>query len=414
MAIIINRPYIENIGSSKVRLCSKIEGSINDVLYYEVDKKYAQYLCDDRVDPFVLGLLNGAMYENEDIICNSDITDEILFQLQTYYIPIISKNNPSLHNITIQSERGVPAVCMGHAVATGNSGGVDSLYTILKYSKDNVGVHGVTHLLFNNISTGDVNEKNIRDLFERDALEKKQISDELGLDFVAIYTNLYSFYKQPGLFNKYYTAQYVSAVYTMPKLFGVFYFSSAYPVEEFSLSMSVVNKSHDSACYDLFTLHCLSTRAMRVYSSGMEVTRGEKLSYIVDHPVVHRHMQVCAIEQDRGNVVRLDKLNCGTCRKCQRTVLQLYAINKLSEYQQLFDLRCFYANPGRYIGKGLARDYPAFSRMIKQKLKKNGILPANTWVWEVLYRLRYFLSKSPFLVRLYHGMKSSKKAADAE
>lgn len=405
MAIIINRPYIEKIDGGKVRLCSKIEGSINDVLYYEVSEEYAPYLCDDRTDAFLLGLLNGAMYENEEIICRAAITSELLFQLKTYYIPILAKNNPDFHCISIQAQESKSYMPHGVAVGTGNSGGVDSLYTILKYSKVNMGSQGVTHLIFNNISTADRDERRIRSLFERDAVEKARIATELGLEFIAMYSNLYSLYKKPGVFNMYYAAQYVSAVYALAKLFSVFYFSSAYPLEEFSLSMSVVNRSHDSACYDLFSLSCLSTNHLKLYSSGMEATRNDKVAYIANDPTAQHHLQVCAIEQDAGVEVRLKKLNCGVCRKCQRTILQLYALDRLNSFQQVFDLDMFHKNTGKYIGKGLAGDFPAFAQIIKVQLRESRRLPKNEWIWEMLYRFRYFLSKNRFLVTLYHSIK---------
>lgn len=405
MAMIINKPYIEKREGGKVRLCSRIEGSINDVLYYEVDEKYEQYLCDDRADAFLLGLLNCAMYENQDIDCRADITGELLFQLRTYYIPILAKTNPDFHNITVQAQEAQTQFPRGTAVVTGNSGGVDSLYTILKYSKTNMGAQGVTHLLFNNISTADRDDARIRSLFERDRKEKAQVAQELGLEFVALYSNLYSMYKKPGLFNMYYAAPYASAAYALAKLFGSFYFSSAYPVEEFSLSMSVVNKGHDSACYDLFSLHCFSSGHLSMYSTGMEVTRNEKVSYIADFETVQKHLQVCAIEQDAGVEVHLEKINCGQCRKCRRTILQLEAINKLDAFASVFDLSAYKKNPGKFIGKGLAADLHAFSHSIKQQLRQQNKLPANEWLWELLYRFRYFLSKSNFLVKCYHSIK---------
>lgn len=404
MAIIINQPYIEKIESGKVRLCSQIEGSLNDVLYYEVDEEYAQYLCDDRADAFLLGLLNGAMYQNEEIICQAEITSELLFQLKTFYVPVLAKNNPDLHNVRIQAQDAPAPGQPGTAVVTGNSGGVDSLYTILRFSRENVGAQGITHLLFNNISTADHDETRIRSLFDRDVKEKALIAEELGLGFVAMYSNLYSFYKKPGLFNMYYAAQYASAAYALSKLFGIFYFSSAYPVEEFSLSMSVVNKSHDSACYDLFSLFCLSSCHLHIISAGMEVNRNEKVAYIAKHSVAQKHLQVCSIEQDAGVEVRFGKINCGVCHKCQRTILQLYANGQLDSFEDVFDLTAFNGNKGKYMGKGLAGDLPAFSRHIKKLLKSKNMLPKNEWIWETLYRFRYFLSKNKGLVRLYYKL----------
>lgn len=402
MAIIINQPYIETIEDGKVRLCSKIEGDINDILYYEVEKKYQQFLCDDRADAFLIGLLNLVMYANIDVVCEAPVTEELLFQLRTYYIPIVSQNNNHLHNISISADAAQPLLRQGYGVCTGNSGGVDSLYTILKYSSEEMGGQKLTHLVFNNISTADTDDETIRNLFDRDCKEKKQTAKELQLEFVALYSNLYAIYAPYKMFNKYYTAQYVSAIYALAKLFRVFYFSSAYPVEEFSLSDTVVNVSHDSACYDLLSLDCLSTRHLKMYSAGMEADRNQKVAFICDNPVAWRHLHVCAIEQDAGNKVKLEKLNCGNCRKCRRTILQLYVAGKLDEFSEVFDLRAFQSNKGKYIGRAMAADYKAFTNHIKRSLKSMGKLPPSAWIWERIYSFRYFLSRNKKMVVFYH------------
>lgn len=409
MPIIINKPYVEKIDGGKVRLCSNISGSTEGVLYYEVDERYGEYLCDDCGDAFLLGLINLAMYENLDILCKTDITSDLLFQLRTYYIPILAKNNMDFHLISIQANEATTPLKSANAVVTGNSGGVDSFYTILKYSADEFGSNKITHLLFNNISTADKDDSRIRALFNRDSAEKSKIANELNLEFVAMYSNLYSFYKRPGLFNMYYAAQYASAAHALAKLFGTFYFSSAYPIEDFSLdTKSVINKIYDSACYDLFSLECLSTRSLRIYSSGMEVNRNEKVMFICEHPLTQHHLQVCSIEQDAGNEFSFEKMNCGSCHKCRRTILQLYSIGKEAYFSDIFDLSEFYKNKGKYIGKGLAGDLFAFSKNIKTALKKSGKMPKNEWYWEFLYRTRYFISKNKALVKIYHRIRNKR------
>ena len=137
----------------------------------------------------------------------------------------------------------------------------------------------------------------------------------------------------------------------------------------------------------------------------MEVTRNEKVSYIADYAIVQNHLQVCSIEQDADVEANLEKINCGRCKKCSRTILQLEAIDRLEAFSSVFDISTYKSNPGKFIGKGLAADLHAFSKPIKQQLRQKKKLPANAWVWELLYRTRYFLSKSDFLVKCYHNIK---------
>lgn len=405
MAIIINQPYIEKIEGGKVRLCSKIEGDLNDVLYYEVEDKYEQYLCDDRADAFLVGLLHSAMFNGQDVVCRCGVSERLLFQLNTYYISTVSDNMPDMANIHVQAEP-LPELAGGKAVGTGNSGGVDSVYTLLKYSKEELGSLKLTHAIFNNISTNDVDETRIRTLFNRDVAGKRALVEELGLEFIPLYTNLYSFYRVPGIFNHYFALQYASAVYALKKLFGVFYFSSTFQANMFSLDYKEIVSS---ARFDIFSLDCVSSEKLKFYSAGMEVDRMGKMEYIAPHPLTQKYLQVCAIEQSYGGYEIGDKLNCGFCHKCSRTIAIFYAWGILDQYEGIYDLTKFNANRNKFIGRGLAADQRTFAKMVKKLLRKSKRYTFMMDVWYVLYRIRYTLAKSGKLVALVHALRGKGK-----
>lgn len=405
MAIIINKPYIEKLQNGKVRLCSKIEGSMNDVLYYEVDEKYEQYLCDDRADAFVVGLLHSAMYNGEDIVCNCGVSERLLFQLNTYYISAVSDNMPDLENICIQAQP-LEELEGGKAVGTGNSGGVDSIYTMLKYTREHFGNLGLTHVLFNNVSSNDDDETRIRTLFNRDIKEKQVVAAKLGYEFIAMFTNLYQFYKSIYIFNHYFALQYASAAYALKKLFGVFYFSSTFQVNMFSIDHK---KIVSSARYDIFTLDCASSKNLKFYSAGMEVDRMGKMRAIAGDTITQNHLQVCAIEQSQGGYQIGDKLNCGFCHKCSRTIAVFYAWGMLDKYEGIYDLTQFHANRNKFIGKGLAMDQGTFTKMVKQELRKSKLYTIRMELWYILYSIRYGLAKNRKLVQIYHSLKGKGK-----
>lgn len=398
--ITIGQPYIcKSDDESKVRLCAEISGKFNEILYYEVDKKYESYLDTERSDAFLLGLLHSAMFENCDVVCLGIVTEQLLFQLSTYYIPILTRNMTDLYSIKINADTTNELKKTANYVCTGNSGGVDSYYTMLKYSNVKQKNYKLTHVMFNNISTADTDENRIRILFEKDLADKKKASDDMGLEFLDLYSNLYNFYSHPGIFNHYFTLQYVSAAYALSGLFSTFYFSSTFSTERFSLSKDVV---HSSGRFDLFTIECISTRHLQVYSSGMEVERMDKMRYIADHSVVQRHLQVCSIEQSPGGYEHLRKLNCGHCHKCSRTISILYAFGNLEKYESIFDLSYFYSNKAKFIGKGMASDQKVFADEVMKLLVESKLLPKGTRFWRLAYSFRYALSKNPILVRIYH------------
>lgn len=77
------------------------------------------------------------MNEKLNIDCEVPVTEQLLFQLRNFYIPVISQNMPDLFPIELNAVGVPPLDPIGSAVATGNSGGVDSFYTIVRYLNEN-------------------------------------------------------------------------------------------------------------------------------------------------------------------------------------------------------------------------------------------------------------------------------------
>lgn len=411
--IYIGKPYIE-IQNNKAKLCSLIrENDTEKVLYYEVNEEYKDCLVDDRSDCFLLGLLYNAMNLGRNIVCESGVTEQLLFQLKTYFIPVVSSRMPDLKYIDIIAEPMCSLNTTGKAVGTGNSGGIDSFYTLIKYNKSLFGNFKLTHIIFNNLSTADRDDYRIRKLFERDKIEKQKIADELGLKQINLYTNLYSFYESQFIFNYYFTPQYASAIYALGKLFHIYYYSSGISVSDFCMDHK---KIKDAAYYDTFTLDCVSTDFLKFYSAGSEVSRLEKTEYLACNDVVKNHLQVCAVEQSsyfyENNDTLLKRLNCGKCGKCLRTISTLYGLGCLNEYEDLFDLEYFKKNKTKFLALELANDAEAFLSEIIPLLKKKNLLPLNSIILSYFIKiykyLRNKISRIGILRRLYHNLKRKK------
>lgn len=408
--IIIGKPYIIQ-DNNRSRLCADIKEDANiRVLYYEVEQEFERCLNIDNSDTFVLGILHNAMNEGKNIICEGGITDRLLFQLNNYYVPVVCGKMPDLHHITIFSNEHGNACKNTGGVMTGCSGGVDSFYTMLKYKEIEDKDFALTHILFNNISTADNDDSRIRNLFERDVVEKKKVAQELGLIPVMLYTNLYSFYKSQHIYNYYFASQYVSAPYALGRLVSKYYFSSGISVADFTMDPK---KIKDGAYFDLFSLNCFSNDHMSIYSAGSEVTRFEKTKFICGNDVVKRHLQVCSEEQylhfyEKGNT-KLSKLNCGCCGKCRRTVTTLYTLGCLEDYESVFDLTIFKNNKEKFIAKELADDAKAFTNEIKDNLHSPELKYAKLRVYLIPFSLRHSLRKHTELRRIYRHIRYGEK-----
>lgn len=407
----IGEPYI--VSTEKyVRLCSDITNDqVKRTLFYEVEPLYQEFLNIDNSDTFVLGLLHDAMFENKDIVCEGGITDRLLFQLNTYYLPVIGKKMPDLHPINIKCEKS-GAVCRGgYGVMTGCSGGVDSFYTMLRYKKVPVHGYALTHVIFNNISTADNDEDRIRALFEKDITEKRAIAEELGLTPVMLFTNLYSFYKSQHIYNYYFASQYISAPYALGRLISKYYFSSGVSVSDFSINPKEIK---DGAYFDLFSLNCFSNEYMSVYSAGTEVSRFDKTKFIANDESVKRHLQVCSEEQylhfyENNPNRKLETLNCGCCGKCIRTISTLYSLKCLDEYEDIFNLTCFRENKEKYIARELEFDAKAFSKEIYEQLKGCELNRFKLTMYRIPYAIRHKLKKCSRLRKAYRFLRYGEK-----
>ena len=83
----IEKPYIISKNDKTRCICDIFIDNKKHSIFFEVDKKYGKYLVDDRIDAYVIGLLNYAMREGQDIESDYPITEELLYNIRTTLIP---------------------------------------------------------------------------------------------------------------------------------------------------------------------------------------------------------------------------------------------------------------------------------------------------------------------------------------
>ena len=111
----------------------------------------------------------------------------------------------------------------------------------------------------------------------------------------------------------------------------------------------------------------MSTENTTFYSTGSEVSRLEKTAAIADSRIAQRYLNA------RWSSLR----NCtDKCDKCRRTVLGLYALNKLDLYREVFDVDRFYAHLHKHLGYMLAmrnhETHHCFHEEVYRQLKERG------------------------------------------
>ena len=261
---------------------------------------------------------------------------------------------------------------------------MDSFYTVINHKDISIDSFRLTHLLFTSLGTLDDREERIRDYYKRQLERMKKLGNELCLSVIGCYSNLYEFYKFPYEgFCTFYASVYGSAVFALQNLISKYYMSSGDPISEFSLDLDKAH-GHDGQIFDVFSFLNMNTDRLTFYSTGAEVTRIQKLCNISDNSIAQNYLTVCVIEAHGSNNDRY--CNCENCPKCLRTMVQLYCIDKLDKYSNVFDVESFYRNKDRKIAKMLATNKRSYVADTKKAARENGIsISIKTYFWEYLF-----------------------------
>ena len=149
----IGRPAITR-GGGKARLAAPIRCCGKDSpVWFEVEERYGDYLCDERSDAFLIGLLNHAMREHLDIECEAPVGAQLLYQIRTYLVSALVRASHALREPKIAAEMDAEPMRNAGGVGTGISCGVDSFHVLCKYAKSEYPGLSLTHLVLNNVGS---------------------------------------------------------------------------------------------------------------------------------------------------------------------------------------------------------------------------------------------------------------------
>ncbi|MFA6939910.1 MAG: hypothetical protein WCQ54_02870 [Clostridiaceae bacterium] len=382
-----------NIGTIKKEIIgnsARVSAEINfdgykKILFFETSQGNAEYLCDDKADGFLLGLIVVALKMHSDITIESPVSQRLLYGLNTFLIPALLKMNPEFENISIY-----PMYTTNQksnkfdGAATAISCGVDSFYTVLRNIDLKIpDSNRLTHLvLFNAGNFGLEYEDSLRE-FQKQIEFVKPACNSLNLPLIWLNSNLMEFVRFS--FEQVHTFCNISCALALQNLITTFYYSSGHSIEEFKLSFS------DSSHYDLINEIALKTESFEMISFGGLVSRFNKTKYISDSMTVKENLNVCV----DSKIARKEftKRNCSKCFKCIRTMTSLDVLGTLGNYDKVFDLNIYYKNKSKYWGD---------LRYIKWRTK-------DEFAVDIISNAKsnkYKIPKMSFLWMIYRGIKN--------
>lgn len=370
----ISAPCVRRDGESVIVSAEFQTGDHQDILWFRLPAKYQDYVVTERSDSFLVGLLAYAMVRGEDIHLEGPVSEKIYYQVSNYLIPALTLANSKFQRIEI-----VPGKLENHslntegAVGTGFSGGVDSFCTIHDHlvNPKCPTRYRLTHLTFFNVgSHGDLGGDQARAVFNKRLQILKGYPEECGLNFLAVDSNLSEVLQMN--FAEAHSLRNMAAVLLLQKLFRVYYYSSAYRMDDFRIK----NAESDPSPYDILNMAMLSTESTDLYSSGTQYTRVEKTALISDYEPTWRYLNVCTC----------DDRNCSACYKCMRTMFTLELLGKLNNYAGIFNFGEYFRLKERYVGQIVAKNTEYFYKDIFNEMTSRAVQVSAT---SRLFALKY-------------------------
>ena len=334
MITIFQPQVVTKDGYATLQAVVDIDGK-KDTIWFKVSEKFGDYLCYERSDAYVIGLLNYAMRNGHDITCEAPMGEDLYYQLTTYLIESVYKGSDVLYKTKIISKVDSSSLKLGNAVATGISCGIDSLHVLSQQSESLCKSLNLTHLVFNNVGSHGEGLR-AQTLFAKRKQLVVDFCNEHNFELIVSDSNLMNVIPQNHFLSHTYSSCF--AIYILQKLYNVYYYASGVSFLEFNLKD---NERKDVAYYDLLLLSMLSTRDIKIHSEGAPLTRFEKTQRVVDYPPSYTYLNVCT----------QDAHNCGLCEKCIRTLVSLDALGKLELYNKVFNIDYYKNNRSFYLSK---------------------------------------------------------------
>lgn len=394
--IVINQPKIVEKNNKYYIYCEIVDNNVQKQVFWGgVKKEYEKYLLYERNDAFLVGLLSYAMRTQQDIESKAPISEELLYNLNQYLIPLVTKYGNGLHKVKIYAQTDSSRLECGGYVGASASCGVDSFNTLHNQLHSEYPSMNITHLCMNDVGAYNEcygNEKEQRAIKEERYIKAEEMANEVGLPLIRTESNFAVEFPQNHLLTNTYSSMF--SVLCMRKAWRTYYYSSAF--HDIGLFSLFDNETKDTSYYDLLTLNCLSTDGIKIYSEGGERTRLEKVQSIVDFEPARKYLHVCIRKNS----------NCGICEKCRRTLLCIDIAGKLDEFKNVFDIDYYQAHKKDYY-EWLYQQYvrnPLENMDMYQELKKISVLNR---VEEDFQELKNDIQKYP--VVLYGYGKRGKK-----
>lgn len=305
-------------------------------LRFEVDEKYADCLCTERSDAFVVAFLWYALLTGEDICFEAPMSERLYIGLTQKLIPALCADGRRQIRLTgpVTSEK---SDCRG-AVAAGMSCGVDSFYTLRTHKLTHLTYYECGHVFHlygvidDNASVDEYYRKAFQ-IADSKAAAAADVAGQSGLDFIYVKSNLDEDFYRGGII---YRGMYVnlSCTLALQKLFKTYISSSSGHGGDLGAGLIMPTQNYENLLCDSCKTETLD------YVSSDFVKRFHKIETLADDALAAQYLDVC---------FNFGEKNCGACYGCLKTIVVLDLLGKLDRFRKVFDLEKYYSDRKKYV-----------------------------------------------------------------
>lgn len=348
----IGSPRIVNTKNG-VKLLARVsvDDKSSDDLWVEVSEEYRTALCADRVDAFVVGLLNLAIKGHHDITFEAPITSTLKDSIEHDFLDIICQNEPNLYHVKLVGPTIAPVFKDKLVRAAGCSCGVDSLYTIKRrmLCADDLGDRYLVVTNSHITCYGGRDDEDVQYRFDYLKSNAESLAQELGISCIVIDTN-YELNNIKGLtVGNCTTYCNCFCALALQNLFSHYFMASGGPVCDFA-ERYLKNGFFGADCsnYDLLSTQAFSVPDLKFVVDGLG-KRIDKVKALISWPYSWRHLDVCMRHNSRGLGVPNGTFDCD---KCVHTINEIWAAggdDALLKYKDVFDVEWAINHRSKYL-----------------------------------------------------------------
>lgn len=296
-------------------------------LWFSVPEQFGSWLTDDVYDAFLVAMTFPAMYYKEELFIDGCVSEKLYDNLMHYVQNCELSYLDYLEEINITVKGFANTRKEGHLVGTGFSAGIDAFSTLYdRFELEEKPNYKLSALFFFNVGSHGGGGERARKKFYNRYNYLLPLAQELGLPYVPMDSNLFSFYLfewefDAGVFCR------STGILVFEKVLDKYYTAYDYSYWEITHLTELDYGAVTDMCIEMM----LSTETLEVIADGTKYRRSEKTQRLLNYPPFLKYLNVCVAR-------RLTPENCSGCHKCKRTMLTLDIFNRLEDFSEIFDI----------------------------------------------------------------------------